>query len=321
MSREKLSKILFPILLIVFAGVMVKQFVLSDDSSAKSATAGGTIAAPRAKNPNSATNRPSPRQQQKSAPTELEQGYRPLPLQVLKARPEVGKEPARNVFVYYVPPPPPPKVEPPPPPPPLIIHSVDPLSVFARTKGFTLRVLGVDLPEDAQIFVNGQPLKTTRVSGSELSTTVDRRMIAMPGQLQVMVKNSTGALYSNQLLINVQEPPAPTYKYIGRIDNLVYLQKEGDERLSARLGEMVEHRWRVTGVTNDNVVLEDVTLGIPYAIAMEDRNPSVASAGAQPMGDYPIPVQRFPQRRVQKVTPQGVIQPQPEPNPSEEEEP
>jgi hypothetical protein len=316
MTRER--KILVTLLAAAVVFLVIDRFVLSDDSSDKPSMTSRTVAPAQAKNLSGSPNRPSPRQP-KSAPGDPEQGYRPLPLQALRSKSNAGKDPSRNVFVYYVPPPPPPKVEPPKPPPPLAIHTVNPPSVFAKTKEFTLRVLGVDLPEDAQIFVNGRALKTTRVSGSELSASVEKRMIATPGQLQVEVKNSTGTLYSNALAIMIKESPTPPYKYIGRIDNFVYLLKSQDERLIARLGETVEDRWRVARVTSESVVLEDVPLGIQHPIPMEDRSSN--GVGGQPvgMGDFPTPAQRFSPRRVQNL--KGTEQQQPESNPNEEEEP
>jgi len=319
MSKENQKKILLAVLLLVFVGVLFNQFVRSDESS-PNLVADRAMMPTRAKNGNGVAHRPLPRQERKSATAEPEQGYRPLPLQALRTKLNVGKDAERNVFVYYVPPPPPPPVEPPKPPPPIAIHSVNPSAVFAKTKDFTLQVFGMDFPEDVQIFVNGRALKTTRAGRSELTATVEKQLIAVPGQLRVEVKNSTGALYSNPLNVAINEAPAPPYTYIGRIDNLVYLQKGQDAPLVARLGQTVENRWRVAGITGPNVVLEDVALGIPYTIAMEEYTSSVA--GVQPMGDFSPQNQRFVnQRRIQKVNPQGVAQPQPEPNPSDEEEP
>jgi hypothetical protein len=327
MSREQRSKILLAIVLVVFAGVMINQFVLSDDSS--SGSSDSSTARQQPKNSESRRSRiedrgsrPQPQVRTVRHP-QSEQGYRPLPLHVLGNRRILSADSERNVFVYYVPPPPPPKIGPPPPPPPLTITGVSPISVFAKTKDFTLKVFGVDLPLDALVFAGSWPLPTTRVSATELNAKVEKRLIAAPGGLQVVVKNQGGTLFSNPLAVTIQEPPEPTYRYIGRIDNLVYLQKETDERLIALLGQTVENRWRVAAVTSDNVVLEDVVLDIPYTVPMEDRTPGAGMAGIQPGVEYPGQMPRTvdTRRRGQKINPQGTFQPQlePEPTPVEEE--
>jgi hypothetical protein len=317
MSKER--KILVALLVVAIGFLAIDKFVLSDDIGA-SPPPNSAVTPARATNARNQPNRPSPRQPLTTP--DLEQGYRPLPLQALKGGRASSRDSERNVFVYYVPPPPPPPVVPPPPPPPITIYSLDPSSVFAKTKDFTLRVSGQGFPEDAQIFVRGTtPLKTSRASARELNATVEKRLIAAPGQLQVEVKNATGELYSNPLFITINDPPTPPYTYIGRIDNLVYLQKGPSDRLLARLGQTVEDRWRVAQVGSENVVLEDVLLGIPYTIAMEERGASVASG--QPVGGFPTPVQRtFTPTRRPPI--RGVEQPQPgdpNPTPAEEEEP
>jgi hypothetical protein len=326
MSNEKKRLTLWLTLLAIAAGVLVvDKFVLSDDNAGAPPASNKTLTPARAVRPSGSTNQGAPRQQQ-PARGSREQGYRPLAigvLHVLGSRRGGRDDSERNVFVYYVPPPLPPKTGPPPPPPPLTIHSVNPISVFAKTKDFTLKVFGVDFPLDAQVFVNSWPLPSTRVSATELNARVEKRLLAAPGQLRVEVKNQGGTLFSNPLTVTIQEPPEPTYRYTGRIDNIVYLRKETDERLIARLGQTVENRWRVAAVTSDNLVLEDVVLDIPYTIPIEDRTPGAGVAGIQPGVEYPgqMPRTGVSPRRNQKINPQGTFQPQlePEPTPTEEE--
>jgi hypothetical protein len=221
----------------------------------------------------------------------------------------------------------------------LTVHSVNPLSVFARTKDFALHVFGMDLPEDARIYVSGRPVKTTRVSATEVTATVGKQFIAAPGQLQVEVKNSTGELYSNPLMITVQQPPEPTYKYIGRIDNYVYLRKQSDEPpVVALLGKtLLDNRWRVERAAGDNLMLQDVVLEIPYTIELE-ANTVASTSGNQmmmPMTEYQAPIQQRGIIQQGNVQPGAIVQPggrriprgaQPaaqtgDTNPTEEEDP
>lgn len=322
MSKER--KILLILLVAALGLLVVDKFVLSGSSTSeppKSSVGPARLGMPGSR-PSSRSESKVPGDQAANL-TALEGGYRPLPLHALKRGRSAASEAERNVFVYYEPPPPPPPVEPPKPPPPITIYSVNPSSVFARTKDFTLRVFGQQFPENAQIVVKGTNwLKTTRVSATELEATVDQRLIATAGQLPIEVKTATGELYSNPLFITVNEPPTPPYTYIGRIDHLVYLQRGPTERLLARLGQTVEERWRVAQVGNDAVVLQDVLLDIPYTIALEERGTQAASSST--VSTWPTPVGRtFPPRRPPVAAP-GVNQSQPvegNPVPVEEEEP
>ncbi len=315
-SEKRRLTILVGVLIVAAIALAVDRFVLSDNGTTASPTTDQTAA------PATTSNRPanqSPPKKKHPSRTDSDRGYRPLPLQVLTGKSGIGREPDRNVFVYFIPPPPPPPKVEPPPPPPLVIHSVNPRSVFAKTKDFTLRVLGMDLPEEALVFINGRSLKTTYVNGSELSAIVEKRWIAAPGQLQVEVRNSSGELYSNALYVAVQEPPVPIYKYIGRIDNLVYLQKGSSERLVARLGGTIENRWRVAEIGGDNIVLEDVQLGIPHAIPMEgpiaDGRPNF-----QPDTGFPAPQPGVSPIR-SRINSKTALEPQQPEQASEEEEP
>ncbi|MCS6804527.1 MAG: hypothetical protein RMM98_13955 [Acidobacteriota bacterium] len=294
MTKER--KVLLGLLAVAAGVLLVDRFILSDQATGSTATNTARASAPPGGN--QANRKPSSREIRNpksevrngsdlgfrasdfpAGASEVEQGYRPLPLHVLARRDGVTEQASRNVFVYYVPPPPPVKPPPPPPPPPLAIYSLEPHSVYARTKDFTLTVKGARFPEDAQIVVNGRPLKTERVSEVELRATVDKRMIATAAPLQVMVRNSTGELYSNQLTLAVQEPEPPRYRYLGRVDDLVFLLKSDNERLVARLnGQLVENRWLVTQVSAERVVLKDVTLDILHTLPIEDAD---ASPGGQ----------------------------------------
>lgn len=315
MTRER--KILLGLLAVAAGVLLVDRFILSDQAAGSTAmNAARASLPPRGGNQ---ANRQPPQQDQQRAQSEVEQGYRPLPLHVLSRREGVAEQASRNVFVYYVPPPPPVKPPPPPPPPPLAIYSLEPRSVYARTKDFTITVKGARFPEDAQIIVNGRPLKTSRVNDAELTATVDKRMIAAAAPLSVMVRNSTGELYSNQLTLVVQEPEAPRYRYLGRVDDLVFLLKSDNERLVARLnGQLVENRWLVTQVSAERVVLKDVTLDILHTLPIEDAdaNPAGQVGGVLNPNQGNVNRGRNPRSNIR------VTEMQPgEPVPAEDEEP
>src|SRR5215213_6268361 len=142
----------------------------------------------------------------------------------LEAYTEVRYEPAsynapeakRNIFAFYEPP-----VKPvtapstptpiPEPPPPVLLASVSPSNVYARTADFKLEVAGDKFTPDQRIFVDGRELPTTYKGPQQLSTTISASIIAAPGARQVAVRTPDNRLYSNQLPINVAAPPTPNF--------------------------------------------------------------------------------------------------------------
>ena len=104
-------------------------------------------------------------------------------------------EAARNIFAYYVPPPPPQKIvqEPTPtpkPPAPLLLASMSPSNVYARSADFKLEVAGDKFTPATKIYFDGRELQTNYVSPQQLSANVAASMIAAPGQRNIIVRNA-----------------------------------------------------------------------------------------------------------------------------------
>src|SRR5215207_4381528 len=128
----------------------------------------------------------------------------------LEAYTEVRYEPAsynapeakRNIFAFYEPP-----VKPvaapstptptPEPPPPVLLASVSPSNVYARTADFKLEVAGDKFTPDQRIFVDGREFPTGYQNPQQLSTTIAASLIANPGARQVAVRTPDNSLYSN----------------------------------------------------------------------------------------------------------------------------
>ena len=96
-------------------------------------------------------------------------------------------EARRNIFAFYEPPPPKAVVAAatptptPTPPPPILLASVSPSNVYARTSDFKLEVAGDKFTSAMRIFVDGRELPTTYKSPQQLSTTISASFIAAPG--------------------------------------------------------------------------------------------------------------------------------------------
>ena len=198
-------------------------------------------------------------------------------------------EAKRNIFVYYEPPPPPvvkevPVPTPTPtPPPPVLLASVQPSSVFARTADFTLEISGDKFTSQLKVLVDNNPLPTRYLGPQQLTATVPAALIANPGTRQVMLRSPDGTLYSNVTAFNVAVPPVPNYSYIGIlgtqrfIDTAIVQEKTSKELLNAQRGDLLGGRFRVTSISDKELVLIDATLKIKHTISFTSQtgnNPS-----------------------------------------------
>jgi len=224
----------------------------------------------------------------------VEEGFRPLPLFALEEQARRATvEAGRNIFVYYVPPAPALPKELAGPPPTIRVTSLSPESVYARTGDFVLHVRGERFPEDARIVVNGREQPTERVSPTELKATIGRQWISAPGKLTILVRNDRGE-FSAPMTLVVLDPPAPEYKYVGRIDDLVFLAN-GEDRYAVRVGHLVDqrrgNRWRVIAASDTHVTIQDVLLDVTHRVEME----AVQTAATTPT---PTPMTPFDRRRL-----------------------
>lgn len=195
-------------------------------------------------------------------------------------QPYGGGDAGRNIFAFYVKPPPPPANLPTPPPatpeptPPIVLAALAPQSVFARTAGFTLQVTGDKFGPAARVYVEGQEVPTQYKSMQELSANVPASVITSPGSRSIVVRTPDGQFYSNPATLNVMQPPAPTYTYVGFLKrqraNTAVLKDAKGELYSVRQGDLVEGRFRVADITERGVELVDKDLNIKHTMPFVD---------------------------------------------------
>lgn len=214
----------------------------------------------------------------------------------------------RNIFAFYVPPvrttgpvtaeTPPPT---PTPTPPILLASLAPQSVFARTAGFTLQVSGDKFGPAARVYIDGQELPTQYKSMQQLTANVPASLIASPGTHTVAVRTPDGTLFSNDAQLTVMQPPAPTYTYVGFLkrprSNTAVVKDQKGELYSVRDGDLIEGRFRVLEISERGVEVVDKDLNIKHTL------PYVA-VGGPTIGRVP-----------------GSIQPPPPPSEDGEDEP
>ena len=203
-------------------------------------------------------------------------------------------EARRNIFAYYVAPTPvqPVVVEkppPPPPPPPILLASVSPSNVYARTADFKLEAAGDKFTPEVRIFVDGRELPTTYRSPQQVSTTIAASFIAAPGTRQVIVRTPDNRLFSNPLQINVAPPPVPNYNYVGIIsptnritDTALVQDKNNKSLLTVYRGDILSGRFRVTSISQKELVLTDTTLKIKHTIAKSEGDRASGGPLARP---------------------------------------
>lgn len=221
------------------------------------------------------TPRPTPPSSSTAAtalPIETTENLHPLSYPV--SVPAVA-EARRNIFVYYEPPPVPVAPQPTPtptPPPPLLLADLSPSNVYARTSDFTLEVTGDKFTPRVRIYIDNTELATRYRSPQQLSATVPAQIISSPGSRQVSVKSSDGTLYSNPASLNVAAPPTPNYSYIGIIgtprfiDTAILQDKNNRELMNVQRGDLLGGRFRVTSISEKELVATDTTLKIKHTI-------------------------------------------------------
>ena len=188
----------------------------------------------------------------------------------------VVPEAGRNIFAYYEKPKPPEKPTPTPTPtptPPVLLANMSPSSVFARTEDFTLEVSGDKFTPEVQVTIDGQVLPTRFVGMQQLSAKVPAALIVNAGGRQVAVRSTDGRLYSNQLTLNVNPPPVPNFTYIGiigirrgMIDTALLLDKSNREVVKAQRGDVLGGRFRVTSISEPELVVVDTSLKIKHTL-------------------------------------------------------
>jgi hypothetical protein len=196
--------------------------------------------------------------------------------------PSVG-EAKRNIFIYYEKPPATPTPEipaTPTPTPPLLLAAVSPSNVYARTEDFTLEATGDRFTAAVRIAVDGRELATRFVSPQQLSATVPAAMIANAGARQVTVRSPDGKIFSNETMLNVNPAPVPNYTYIGiigkvmtKLDTAIVQDKGSREILNVQRGDVLGGRFRLTSISEKEIVLVDTTLKINHPLQMStDQN-------------------------------------------------
>ena len=186
-------------------------------------------------------------------------------------------EARRNIFVYYQRPiaqtPAPIIPTPTPTPsPPVLLANLSPATVYARTGDFTLEVAGDKFTPQLRVVIDNNELPTRYMGPQQVTATVPASMIANAGSRQIMLRSVEGNLYSNGATLNIASPPTPNYTYIGIIGDRRYIDiaivqdKSNKELLNIQKGDLLGGRFRVTSISEKQLVVIDNNLKIKHTI-------------------------------------------------------
>lgn len=222
----------------------------------------------------------------------------PSPVPLEDPAPPGVPEVSRNIFAYYVPPPKPsPTPIPPAPPtptptPPVLVSSVSPASVYARTGDFKLEITGDKFTPQTRIYMDGRELETRYINQRQLSANVPAAVIAYEGARQIVVRTPDGTIYSNTATLSVTAPPAPNYTYVGLIggkqynDTAILKDKSSKNLVNVQRGDTVGGRFRVTSISQREVVLVDTSLRVKHTLPLTTE--SGTPGGQQRIPQQPV---------------------------------
>jgi hypothetical protein len=89
-----------------------------------------------------------------------------------------------------------------------------------------------------------------------------------------MLRSADGKVYSNTLTLSVAEAPKPNYTYIGiigtkhHLDTAILQDKGNKETLNVQRGDLLGGRFRVTSISEKEVVVVDSNLKIKHSLGM-----------------------------------------------------
>jgi hypothetical protein len=159
----------------------------------------------------------------------------------------------------------------------VLLANLSPATVFARTSDFTLEVAGDKFTPQMRVVIDGNELPTRFLGPQQVSATVPAALIANPGARQVMLRSADGKLYSNSATLNIGAPPTPNYTYVGiigtprYIDTAILQDKSSKEILNIQRGDLLGGRFRVTSISEKELVLIDNNLKIKHTLAFSTQ--------------------------------------------------
>ncbi len=159
----------------------------------------------------------------------------------------------------------------------MLLANLSPANVYARTGDFTLEISGDKFTPQMRAVIDNNEITTRYMNPQQISATVPAALIATPGGRQVMLRSTDGKLYSNTQTISVAAPPTPNFSYIGIIgtpryvDTAILQDKASKETLNVQRGDLLAGRFRVTSISEKEIVVVDSNLKVKHTMAMTSQ--------------------------------------------------
>jgi hypothetical protein len=171
----------------------------------------------------------------------------------------------------------------------LLLASVSPSNVYARSPDFKLEISGDKFTPSTKIYFDGRELPTTFISPQQLSANIAATLIAAPGARNIIVRNADNSLFSNPASLNVAAAPTPNYLYVGiigqytRVEDTAIVQDRSNKNvMNVRRGDLLSGRFRVTSISEKELVMMDTTLKIKHTLAMTEGERGVGNPLTRP---------------------------------------
>jgi hypothetical protein len=157
-------------------------------------------------------------------------------------------------------------------PPAIELVSTVPDSAYIQTEPLKLLVRGIKLKPQMEVIISGVPAVTDFINDRELRATLPVELLKVARRLRVEVRDiNQAAARSNQLTLTITSPPPPPFIFTGQVSetggvNTRVILLSEKEQLSARVGDLVDNRWRLVSVSGDYLTVDDLQLNCRHQL-------------------------------------------------------
>jgi hypothetical protein len=129
-----------------------------------------------------------------------------------------------------------------------------------------------------RVLIDNAEVPTRFINPQQVSASVSAAVIANPGARSVMLRSADGQLYTNSTMLNIADPPKPNYNYIGIIgtprfiDTAILQEKANKEVVNVQRGDLLAGRFRVTSISEKEVVVIDNNLKVKHNLPMTSQS-------------------------------------------------
>lgn len=137
-----------------------------------------------------------------------------------------------------------------------------------------MTVTALNFKEGDRAYIEGREAQTTLLDDSHIKVKVSAEAIRNPGNLGVQVRSVGDAKrFSNQLTLNVAEPPKPPFRYVGLIVSRqgkigVLKPDSDDDPFNVKEGESYGSgkKWKVVSINAQKMEILDNDIKVSHTV-------------------------------------------------------